>query len=96
MDNPPGILLTEDDFLLYAGFRRALYRHNAYRNSVSRYIWQNKWHEWYQLSGWDDWAVKEARKDFVPPKPLPEWSPEQWQALAVEYDRRNPPKVRRD
>jgi len=43
MPEPTERLFTEEEFLQYSAFRKGLYRHNAYRNSVSRYIWQNKW-----------------------------------------------------
>ena len=95
MTEPTERLFTEEEFLQYSAFRKGLYRHNAYRNSVSRYIWQNKWYSWYWLTGWADWIEQEARKEYVPSKPLPEWPPEKLQAIAEEYDRRHPRKARK-
>lgn len=96
MTEPTDCLFSEEELLQYSAFRKGLYRHNAYRNSVSRYIWQNKWHQWYRLTGWADWVEQEARKAYVPAKPLPQWPPEKFQAIAEEYERRHPRRPSKD
>lgn len=79
-------LFTIEDYRVYWRYIKALQRHAGYCRRVRQYIRMNR--ALLHSSGWLDWAIQEANRQFVPETKLPLWSEEQVAAMRSEFDRK--------